>query len=266
MKHFFSIILTILLFSSFGKPNDVQHVIVMNDGKSKIGLIDSMDYNTVHYFDIDEQKQISTNMQEIYYIYEDLNKSFYFSPSLFDRLDYAEERGGYVITVQNDTIFYNQVKFNRNLKDPLALLYLRDGGFSTIPLLDLHAIRVDKTVIEHSVRKGARATSAAFLISVYFHLKDSFSNATNYLPNFVQTENGEQFQSITFIFPVTTMGWMIYDLIIDKRTNYIRPLEREKQFPRSMFFFSLKRKIKGGLRNQWKQIFPKKHIPNILAR
>ncbi len=266
MKHISHILLTAFLFFSYGISADVQHVIMFNDGHSKIGLIDSMDYHAVHYFDIDEQKQVTLNMKEVYYIYEDLNKSFYFSPSFFDRLEYAEERGGYIVTVENDTILYDQVKFNSNLKDPLALLYLSDGGFNTIPLLNIHAIRVDKTVIEHSVRNGARATTVAFLVSMYFQLKDSFSNASNYLPKLVQTDNGQQFQSITFLFPAATMGWMMYDLVVDKRTSYVRPLEREDHFPRSMFVFSLKRKIKEGLRNQWKLTFPKKNIPNILAR
>jgi len=104
------------------------------------------------------------------------------------------------------------------------------------------------------------------MISMYFQLKNSFSNASNYLPKFVQSSNGKQYQSITFLFPAITMGWMTYDLIVDKRTSYIRPLQREDQFPRSMFVFSLKRKIKGTLRDQWKQIFPKRNIPKLLAR
>lgn len=266
MKQFPAIFLAVVFYFSPAISGNVQHVIMFNDGHSRIGLIDSLDYDAVHYFDIDDQKPVSISMDDVYYIYEDLNQSFYFSPSFFDRLTYAEERGGYIVTVQNDTMIYDQITFNSNLIDPVALVYLSDGGFATVPILDIHSIRVDKTVIEHSVRKGARATSIAFLVSVYFQLKDSFSNAANYLPKLVQSSNGKQYQSITFLFPAATMGWMTYDLIVDKRTSYIRPLDREDTFPRSMFVFSLKRKIKGGLRNQWKQMFPKKNIPKILAR
>ena len=266
MKHNLTLLLTVIFSFSAGNAANVQHVIMFNDGQSRIGLIDSMDYDAVHYFDIDEQRQVTLSMDEVYFIYEDLNKSFYFSPSFFDRLAFAEERGGYLITVQNDTLVYDQITFNSNLKNPLALLYLSNGGFSTVPILDIHAVRVDKTAIEHSVRKGARTAGYGFMISMYFQLKNSFSNASNYLPKFVQSSNGKQYQSITFLFPAITMGWMTYDLIVDKRTSYIRPLQRGDQFPRSMFVFSLKRKIKGTLRDQWKQIFPKRNIPKLLAR
>ena len=214
--------------------SEVQHVIVFNDGSSIVSLIDSMDLETIHFRDNDSGEQYSKEMKDIYYIYSDFNKAFYFSPSIYDRLEYTEERGGWLVTVQEDTLKYDQISFNRNLKDPLVLLYLSNGGFKTVPLLDVHAIRVDATAIEHSVKKGARASGAAFLVAAFFQLKNSFSNYSKFVPKPLSKVNGEQFQSITFLIPLTTVGWMAYDIYFDKRTSYFRPLEREDRFPRTM--------------------------------
>lgn len=258
--------LLILLFSlvSSGLSEEVQHVIVFFDGTSKVSLIDSVNLERIYYRDNDTGQQHSTEMKNIYYIYSDYNKVFYFSPSIYDHLDYAEERGGSLTTVREDTLEYDQISFNRNLKDPLVLLFLSNGGFKTVPLLDVHSIRVDATAIEHSVKKGARISGASFLVVMLYQLKQSFSNYSKFTPKPLSKVNGEQFQSITFLIPLTIVGWMAYDIYFDKRTSYFRPLEREDRFPRDMFVFSVKRYIKNGLRNQWKAMLPDRPVPSIL--
>ena len=71
-------------------------------------------------------------------------------------------------------------------------------------------------------------------------IKAMFNGVNTVLPGFPPEDTGSQYHSITFVTPAATMAWMIIDIIFDRRTQYFRPLEREKKYRRSMYKFSIK--------------------------
>lgn len=259
------ILVTIILFShSFLFSNYIQHVIIGLDGSSHVGMIDSMNTESVFISPNDSNEQKTLTLNDVYYIYGTNGKLFYISPNYVDRIDLIEERSGFLVTTSNDTIYYTTIQVDRRMDTPY--FYLSSDEFELahkISMFDVHLIRIDASYMEHSVRRGTLTGTGIILVgmllqsfSQYGTKSESLSDDATFgtklnafggavsttITNFVP--GGNQYQSVTIFYPLSTIGWMIYDYIYDKRTHYFRPLIREDQFPQSMYWFNPKRIMK----------------------
>ncbi len=68
---------------------------------------------------------------------------------------------------------------------------------------------------------------------------------------------GKTYQAMNLAVPLTTMGWMIYDLCKDTRTQFFCPVERDQHFPRNMYIFSFKIWTKNMRENIKRSVFKK---------
>tara|TARA_B110000014_G_scaffold150303_1_gene104873 strand:+ start:1932 stop:2789 length:858 start_codon:yes stop_codon:yes gene_type:complete len=243
--------LLLLLFLTFSKA-EVKDVIVFFDGSTAIALVDSIEFDSLKYIDYDSGDTLRIAKKEAYFVYNDFGRMFYYSPSSHLRMEFLEEYGGYIRTVHEDTIFYDRIYFDRKMIRPEVALYQEneDLPFIKLPFQDIHFVRANGSVLKKSVRNGFYTSLFTFSIATILKINSSYkesgafgsaawSGVKSILPGFTPIENGKQYHSFTFITPSATIAWMLFDLIFDRRTQYFRPLERQINFPRSMYKFSI---------------------------
>jgi len=246
------LVILLLLFPSLGKA-EVSNIIVFFDGSTAITLIDSVEFDSLKYIDRDSGDTLRIAKKKAYFVYNDFGRMFYYSPSSYLRMNFLEEYGGFVRMVDGNTIFYDQILFDKKMIRPHVALYQEgdDLPFTKVPFQDIHFVRADGSVLRKSVRNGFYTSIGSFTVSMLLQIYSKFNasgqlikavvNGVNtIMPGFPPEKTGSQYHSLTFFTPAATMAWMMIDLIFDRRTQYFRPLEREKEYPRSMYKFSIK--------------------------
>ncbi len=268
MRYLFLFFITL----SFCLPQDVKHVIVNLNGSTVIGLVDSMNIEAVFITTESDSSQETVALNNVYYIYNTFGKLYYTSPNYEDRINLIEERSGLLVKTSGDTIHYTMIEIDRRMDQPY--IYLSSSGEELahkISLFDIHLIRTDASYMEHSVRRGVITGTCLVLTGLALQTLSNYGDRSDNLPNDASlfqkaktmgsalgtsvmnflpgvSSAGQQYQSLTIIFPVSTIGWMVYDYIFDKRTHYFRPLTREEKFPHSMYWFNPKRIVKKKIR------------------
>ena len=245
-------VILLLLIPSLGKA-EVSNIVVFFDGSTAITLIDSIEFDSLKYIDRDSGDTLRIAKKKAYFVYNDFGRMFYYSPSSYLRMKFLEEYGGFVRMVNGNTIFYDQILFDKKMIRPHVALYQEgdDLPFTKVPFQDIHFVRADGSVLRKSVRNGFYTSIGSFTVSMLLQIYSKFSatgqlikalvNGVNtIMPGFPPEKTGSQYHSLTFFTPAATMTWMMIDLIFDRRTQYFRPLEREKEYPRSMYKFSIK--------------------------
>ena len=232
------------------------------DGTSAVGLIDSMNTESVFITAESAAEQTIYPLKDIYYIYNSFGKLYYISPNYKDRLNLIEERSGFLVTIVGDTINYTSIEIERRMDEPYVYLTtVEDDLAHKLSLFDIHLIRIDASYMEHSVRRGCITGACLMLTGLAMQTLSYYGDRRKNLPddaslfqkskimggalgtsimNFIPglSSAGQQYQSVTVILPLSTIGWMAYDLYFDKRTHYFRPLIREDNFPHSMYWFN----------------------------
>ena len=245
-------VILLLLLPSLGKA-EVSNIVVFFDGSTAITLIDSVEFDSLKYIDRDSGDTLRIAKKKAYFVYNDFGRMFYYSPSSYLRMKFLEEYGGFVRMVNGNTIFYDRILFDKKMIRPHVALYQEgdDLPFTKVPFQDIHFVRADGSVLRKSVRNGFYTSIGSFTVSMLLQMYSKFSatgqiikalvNGVNtIMPGFPPEKTGSQYHSLTFFTPAATMTWMMIDLIFDRRTQYFRPLERQKEYPRSMYKFSIK--------------------------
>ena len=246
-------VILLLLLPSLGTA-EVSNIVVFFDGSTAITLIDSIEFDSLKYIDRDSGDTLRIAKKKAYFVYNDFGRMFYYSPSSYMRMEFLEEYGGFVRLVNGDTIYYNQILFDKKMIRPLVALYQEDDNlpFIKIPFQDIHFVRADGSVLRKSVRNGFYTSVGSFTLATLFQIYSEYNKSGLFsraawigvkkiLPGFTPLkETGTQYHSLTFVTPVATIAWMVFDIIFDRRTQYFRPLEREKKYPRSMYKFSIR--------------------------
>ena len=263
---------SLLLFVAtltFCFSQEVKHVVVKLDGSTVVGLVDSMDIESVFITVENDSSQETIALNNVYYIYNSYGKLYYTSPSYEDRINLIEERSGFLVKTSGDTIQYTRIEIDRRMDKPYIYLSSADEELAyKISLFDIYLIRTDASYMEHSVRRGFITGTCLVLTGLALQTLSNYGDKSGNLPkdaslfqkvktmggalgtsvmNFIPgvSSAGQQYQSLTVILPVSTIGWMVYDFIYDKRTHYFRPMTREEIFPHSMYWFNPKRIIKN---------------------
>ena len=246
-------VIFLLLLPSLGTA-EVRNIVVFFDGSTAITLIDSIEFDSLKYIDRDSGDTLRIAKKEAYFIYNDFGRMFYYSPSSYSRMEFLEEYGGFVRLVNGDTIYYDEILFDRKMIRPRVALYQLgdDLPFTKVPFQDIHFVRANGSVLRKSVRNGFYTSVGSFTLATLFQIYSEYNKSELFsraawigvkkiLPGFTPLkETGTQYHSLTFVTPVATIAWMVFDIIFDRRTQYFRPLEREKKYPRSMYKFSIR--------------------------
>ncbi len=265
------LISAIFLLVILGKTaaEQVNHIIVFYDGKTEVTFIDSMDQENV-YCKAEDTRDTSYALNGVYFIYNDFGKMFYISPSIITRMDYIELYGGTLFSVDQDTILYKTIAFNRNMRNEMVYVTTMADSFIAIPLLEVYRIDTDLAFMEQSVKKGFYTAIGGVLVTTTFQifsdffsqresgttLKENFGlissivwdQGNDLLPKVSQAglkENGPTYQSLTFITPLCTIGWMVYDYYFERKSNYFRPLTATSGYPKSMQIVSFTSMVKN---------------------
>ncbi|MFQ6678576.1 MAG: hypothetical protein ACE5D0_09700 [Fidelibacterota bacterium] len=264
MRYLFLFMTITMCFSQ-----EVKHIIVKLDGSTSVGLLDSMTTDTVFITTEMDSSQSTIPLKNVYYIYNTFGKLYYISTHYEDRIDLIEERSGFIVKINSDTLYYSSIEIDRRMDQPYIYLSSPDEELALkVSLFDIHLIRINTSYMEHSVRRGAITGTCLMLTGMALQTLFNYGDRRDKLPNnaslfqkaktmggaagasimnFIPgaSSAGNQYQSVTIILPLSTIGWMIYDYIYDKRTHYFRPMLRDEQFPHSMFWFNPKRIIKN---------------------
>lgn len=271
MRNRFISPITILLFAlaicfSGVKAENVTQVIVEMTGESHVGLIDSISATTVYYQDQDTQLPSTLPLKDVYLIYNEFQRVFYYSPSLIDRMELIEERGGVLTTRDGQEHPYSSLRFNRHMVEPFVYITTATDSFYRVNLLQVYRITSDLSIMETSVKKGLLTTvvptTGLLLFQISRNWIGGFSDVqiiswenANRLSVIAADEikkilpradvaglsaTGTLYEPFVFATPAATMGWMGYDYYMNKGTHYFVPTSRQDKFPRSMFRFSLK--------------------------
>ncbi len=248
------------------------------DGTSIVGMVDSMNSESVFITPENMNDQQSLLLDDIYYIYNSFGKLYYISPNYEDRLNLIEERSGFLITTSGDTLNYTLIEIDRRMDEPYVYLATNESDLGhKISLFDVHLIRIDASYMEHSVRRGCITGVCLALTGLGLQTLSYYGDRSESLPtdasffqkaktmggamgtsimNFIPglSAAGQQYQSVTLFFPVSSIGWMVYDFYFDKRTHYFRPLIREDQFPHSMYWFNPGRIVKNKVKEKFDPI------------
>ena len=244
-------VIFLLLLPSLGTA-EVRNIVVFFDGSTAITLIDSIEFDSLKYIDRDSGDTLGIAKKKAYFVYNDFGRMFYYSPSSYLRMEFLEEYGGFVRMVNGDTIYYDQIIFDKKMIWPYVALY-QEGNvlpFTKVPFQDIHFVRADGSVLRKSVRNGFYTSIGSFTVNMLLQIYSEYSKSgllikamvngvNNIMPGFPPEKTGAQYHSLTFFTPAATVAWMIFDIIFDRRTQYFRPLEREKIYPRSMYKFSI---------------------------
>jgi hypothetical protein len=244
-------VIFLLLLPSLGTA-EVRNIVVFFDGSTAITLIDSIEFDSLKYIDRDSGDTLRIAKKEAYFVYNDFGRMFYYSPSSYLRMEFLEEYGGFVRMVNGDTIYYDQILFDKKMIRPHVALYQggNDLPFTKVPFQDIHFVRADGSVLRKSVRNGFYTSIGSFTVNMLLQIYSEYNESgllikamvngvNNIMPGFPPEKTGAQYHSLTFFTPAATVAWMIFDIIFDRRTQYFRPLEREKIYPRSMYKFSI---------------------------
>ena len=244
-------VIFLLLLPSLGTA-EVRNIVVFFDGSTAITLIDSIEFDSLKYIDRDSGDTLRIAKKKAYFIYNDFGRMFYYSPSSYIRMEFLEEYGGFVRMVNGDTIYYDQILFDKKMIRPHVALYQggNDLPFTKVPFQDIHFVRADGSVLRKSVRNGFYTSIGSFTVNMLLQIYSEYNESgllikamvngvNNIMPGFPPEKTGAQYHSLTFFTPAATVAWMIFDIIFDRRTQYFRPLEREKIYPRSMYKFSI---------------------------
>ena len=239
MKLIFGILIFYsLLFPKSETDTDVKHMIVLFNGNTIVGHVDSLDVANVYYRLADSLEPLKLPTWKIYYIYNDFNRVFHYSLSFKENMKRINNRPGTLFTIEGDTIPYKSVIANDNFFKPEILVSTSAEKSTYYSMLGIEKVVTDYSVLEYSIERGSAYSSYVFALALLLDLR-----IKDFLPQlkfFGLNKTGVTYESFVTLIPAATIGSLIWDLWKDKRSFYFTPVYEEKKFGRSMYIGSLK--------------------------
>ncbi len=239
MKLIFGILISCsLLFAKSDEDTDVKHMIVLFNGKTIVGYVDSLDVANVYYRLADSLEPLKLPTWKIYYIYNDFNRIFHYSLSFKENMRRISNRPGTVYTIEGDTIPYQSILTNDNFFKPEILVTTAPEKSTYYSMLNVEKVVTDYSVLEYSIERGSAYSSYVFGLALLIDLR-----IKDFLPQlkfFGLNKTGVTYESFVTLIPSATIGSLIWDLWKDKRSFYFTPIYEEKKFGRNMYIGSLK--------------------------
>lgn len=213
----------LIIFITFSSLNaaSVQHEVVFKGGISKFGYVTGMTADSIQFTSWSGAFEESITLDSIMYIHNTKGKLFYVSDELWSFIARSLGRGGVITTTKGEFIPYYFLGEEMFMYNP-KLVYYTPGSQNRqkIPLTEIHKIEIDFSLSESAAKKGFYLGSG---ISLLLYL--SKFRALNQFYNFdkVFNEFNNVYPSSIVAFPLTTLGWIVYDFFRGDRELIISP-------------------------------------------
>ena len=123
-----------------------------------------------------------------------------------------------------------------------------------MPALDVYKIQTDYSIMHYAAERGFWYSFSSFILSAAFETRQKWDKSRRFSPqvwdqyndllpaiNFLNRKpTGVTYASVSYIIPLSVIGSMVWDIYKDKRSFYFHPLEKDTQYPRTMYVFSPK--------------------------
>ena len=255
MKRFLEIfIIYITALSTDSLDTDVNHVIVDYKGNSITAVIDSIDLDKVYYKNKIDNEPSQINLSKVYFIYNDYDRIYHYGWSYYENLRRITNRTGKIITLDNDSISFNNIEFSSNRIFPEILVHGTNDTSFYMKSLDVYKIQTDYSILHYSAERGFWYSFSSFILSAAIDTKIKWDKDRRFAPQVWDQYNdllpainilnrkptGVTYASVSYIIPLSVLGSMLWDIYKDKRSFYFHPLEKDTPYPRTMYVFSPK--------------------------
>ena len=247
-------IFTLATLSADSLDTDVNHVIVDHKGNTIIAIIDSIDLDRVYYKSKNNSKTSTMDIDKVYFIYNDYDRIYHYDWSYYENLRRITNRTGKIITLDNDSISFNNIEFSANRIFPEILVHGTNDTSFYMPALDVYKIQTDYSIMHYAAERGFWYSFSSFILSAALETRQKWDKSRRFSPqvwdqyndllpaiNFLNRKpTGVTYASVSYIIPLSVFGSMVWDIYKDKRSFYFHPLEKDTQYPRTMYVFSPK--------------------------
>lgn len=203
---------------------EVRHEVVFRGGNIIKGYVSEMTHDSLKLIP-SAGIQTALDLDSILYIHNSNGKLFYLSPEIRKFFNRAKGRGGVITTIYGEEIYYNRLGRQLFMFEPKIIYHNKeDQERVEILLIDIHKVKLDHTVSEYAVKKGAivgaSLTTILFLIKFkaikeFFNFKKLFKTANI------------AYKTSTTIIPISSIGWVVYDFFNGERELILNPIRRK---------------------------------------
>ena len=247
-------IFSFVSLSADSLDTDVNHVIVDHKGNTIIAIIDSIDLDRVYYKSKNNGETSTMDIDKVYFIYNDYDRIYHYDWSYYENLRRITNRTGKIITLDNDSISFNNIEFSANRIFPEILVHGTNDTSFYMPALDVYKIQTDYSIMHYAAERGFWYSFSSFILSAALETRQKWDKSRRFSPqvwdqyndllpaiNFLNRKpTGVTYASVSYIIPLSVVGSMVWDIYKDKRSFYFHPLEKDTQYPRTMYVFSPK--------------------------
>jgi len=263
MKRILEIFIFSLAFlSADSLDTDVNHVIVDHKGNTIIAIIDSIDLDRVYFKSKNNSETSTMDIDKVYFIYNDYDRIYHYDWSYYENLRRITNRSGKIITLDNDSISFNNIEFSANRIFPEILVHGTNDTSFYMPALDVYKIQTDYSIMHYAAERGFWYSFSSFILSAAIETRQKWDKSRRFSPqvwdqyndllpaiNFLDRKpTGVTYASVSYIIPLSVVGSMLWDIYKDKRSFYFHPLEKDTQYPRTMYVFSPKHIVESFIR------------------
>ena len=255
-------ILSLAFLSADSLDTDVNHVIVDHKGNTIIAIIDSIDLDRVYYKSKNNSETSTMDIDKVYFIYNDYDRIYHYDWSYYENLRRITNRTGKIITLDNDSISFNNIEFSANRIFPEILVHGTNDTSFYMPALDVYKIQTDYSIMHYAAERGFWYSFSSFILSAAIETRQKWDKSRRFSPqvwdqyndllpaiNFLNRKpTGVTYASVSYIIPLSVVGSMLWDIYKDKRSFYFHPLEKDTQYPRTMYVFSPKHIVESFIR------------------
>jgi len=241
---------------------DVNHMFVDYTGLTNDCYIDSIDYKYLYYVAKDSVDKDSILLSDVYYAYNDFDRLFYISWSFEENLRRIENRTGTLYLVNDDSINFIDIKFNKDMINPEVFLKTGIKTSKYISIFSIEKIQTDYSVLDYAVKRGFYYSYYLFLglTTLDLFLKwdskrritpqiwDNYNDLFPGIATIGLQKTGVTYQSFTALIPISVLTSMIYDYRKDKNNFHFTPIFTMKKFERNMKIFSFKQSINNQIK------------------
>ena len=255
MKRYLEIfIIYITVLSADSLDTDVNHVIIDHRGNSITAIIDSIDLDRVYYKNKIDNEPSQIDIRKVYFIYNEYDRIYHYDWSYYENLRRITNRTGKIITLDNDSISFNNIEFSSNRIFPEILVHGTNDTSFYMKSLDVYKIQTDYSILHYAAERGFWYSFSSFILSAAIDTKIKWDKDRRFSPQVWDQYNdllpainildrkptGVTYASVSYIIPLTVLGSMLWDIYKDKRSFYFHPLEKDTPYPRTMYVFSPK--------------------------
>ena len=260
MKRYLEIfIIYITVLSADSLDTDVNHVIIDHRGNSITAIIDSIDLDRVYYKNKIDNEPSQIDIRKVYFIYNEYDRIYHYDWSYYENLRRITNRTGKIITLDNDSISFNNIEFSSNRIFPEILVHGTNDTSFYMKSLDVYKIQTDYSILHYAAERGFWYSFSSFILSAAIDTKIKWDKDRRFAPQVWDQYNdllpainildrkptGVTYASVSYIIPLSVLGSMLWDIYKDKRSFYFHPLEKDTPYPRTMYVFSPKHIIES---------------------